>query len=345
MERQSLESVELGPGRLLLALFLAVLPSVLKTTAYKMAGAKLGKHVSIGFGSFVLANSFSRISIGDYSQIRQFTLIICSEVSIGSYTEIAMFVWIWGAGRLKVGDRCYIGPRCIINLRRNDFEMGEYAGLGPGSVAYTHGQWLPYTEGWPRTYGDIVLGAYSWVPARVFLSPGVRVGSRSIVGSGAVVTKNIPPFSFAAGVPARVIGSTERIKKTVDQDELLRRAMEIAADLPNFFSVKSKTMNLACGLEAVEVERKSFMRTRRWHILVCKPEQLGSITEAKLDPGRLVLFSTGPLRKELRESCFAWFDFGNLECSDLSESFAFDIWNFLRRTWCVTCRIATEVKR
>ena len=111
VEKISLESMDLGALRTAQALLLAIMPSWLKTRVYKLFGAKIGKNVSIGFGSFVLANSFKQISIGDYSKIRQFTLIACSNVSIGSYSEIAMFVWIWGAGRLRIGDKCYVGAK------------------------------------------------------------------------------------------------------------------------------------------------------------------------------------------------------------------------------------------
>ena len=339
MKRSNFESVELGVGRSLLALILAVLPSVIKVPLYKLAGANIGKGVSIGFGSFILASSFSKISIGNYSQIRQFTFIICSDVSIGNYTEIAMFVWIWGAGRLEISNKCYIGPRCIINLRRNNFKMGEYAGLGPGSIVYTHGQWLPYTQGWPRTYGDVILEDYAWVPAKVFLSPGVKVGTKSIVGSGAVVTRDIPPHCFAAGVPAKVIQPMDKIMNHVDQDELFKRTVEIAEDLPDFFGFSVLSKHLREGLRVIQFERREFWRKHTWHLAVSKPEYIHDLAEYAVDPKKLILFSTGPIPEGFDEHLFVWFDLKNLKCGDVSDSFAFEIWNFLRRTWCVTCDV------
>jgi acetyltransferase-like isoleucine patch superfamily enzyme len=331
--------MELGFGRSLLAFILAALPSIIKVPLYKLAGAKIGKGVSIGFGSFILASSFSDISIGNYSQIRPFTFIACSSVSIGSYTEIAMLAWIWGAGRLDVGNKCYIGPRCIINLRRNNFKMGEYAGLGPGSIVYTHGQWLPYTQGWPRTYGDVVLEDYAWVPAKVFLSPGVKVGAKSIVGSGAVVTRDIPPNSFAAGVPAKVIQPIDNVMDHVDQDELFKRVGEIAEDLPNFFGFSVLSKHLDKGLGTIQFERRRLFHKDTWYLAISKPENIRSLFEHGISPGRLILFSIEPVPKESQEHLFVWFDLKNLKCSDISDPFAFEVWNFLRRTWCVTCDV------
>jgi acetyltransferase-like isoleucine patch superfamily enzyme len=42
--------------------------------------------------------------------------------------------------------------------------------------------------------------------ARVIILPGVTIGDGAVVGSGSVVTKDVPPFSIVAGVPARQIG-------------------------------------------------------------------------------------------------------------------------------------------
>jgi len=339
LKRSNLESIELGIWRSLLALILALLPSIVKVPLYKLAGANIGKKVSIGFGSFVLASSFSKISIGDYSQIRQFTWIICSEVSIGKYTEIAPFVWIWGAGRLEIGNKCYIGSQCIINLRRNNFKMGEYAGLGPGSIVYTHGQWLPYTQGWPRTYGDVILEDYAWVPAKVFLSPGVKVGTKSIVGSGSIVTRDIPPYSFAAGVPAKVIQPIDKMITLLDQDELFRRAVEIAEDLPDFFGFRILSKHRREGVIVIHFERRKFLRKHTWYLAVSKTEYVHELVEHTVDPKKLILFSIDPVPKELQKRIFAWFDLKNLKCSNISDPFAFEVWNFLRRTWCITCDV------
>jgi hypothetical protein len=253
-----------------------------------------------------------------------------------------MFAWIWGAGRLEVGDKCYIGPRCIVNLRRNDFKMGNYAGLGPGSVVYTHGQWLPYTQGWPRTYGDVVLEDYAWVPAKVFLSPGVKVGAKSIVGSGAVITKDVPPNSFAAGVPAKVIQPIDKIVDHVDQNELFKRAVEMAEDLPDFFGFNVLSKNLRPGLEVIQFERSKLKRKYTWYLVVSKPESIHDLSEYAVAPKKLILFSTGPIPEGSNKDVFIWFDLENLKCSDISDSFAFEVWNFLRRTWCVTCDVAEK---
>lgn len=53
---------------------------------------------------------------------------------------------------------------------------------------------------------SIVLGGNCWIGARAILLPGARIGEGSIVGAGAVIDFEVPPFSLAAGNPGRVIG-------------------------------------------------------------------------------------------------------------------------------------------
>lgn len=340
MKRINLESLNLSLSQILVIFFLILLPSRFKVMIYRLAGASIGKKASIGIGTIVLAESFKKINIGNYTSIRNFSIIICGDITIGKYSEIAPFTWIWGSGKLNIGNKCYIGPRCIINLRRNNFYMGNYAGVGPSSVIYTHGQWLPYTQGWPRKYGDVKLEDYAWVPARVFISPGVTIGKESIIGSGAVVTKSIPPRTFAAGVPAKVISEIEKFKDLIDDKELFNRAIEIARDLVDFFGFKMLSEKRIDLGYLIEFQQKKLFSIKRWIIFISdaskiNPQQLRFIS------GRdVILFSTSKVREEIGNEFMSWFDLKNIESSAIDHKFSFNIWNFLRQTWCITCDIA-----
>ena len=53
--------------------------------------------------------------------------------------------------------------------------------------------------------GDIVIGNDVWIGYQAVVLSGVKIGDGAIIGAGSVVTKDIPPYTIAAGVPARVI--------------------------------------------------------------------------------------------------------------------------------------------
>jgi acetyltransferase-like isoleucine patch superfamily enzyme len=53
--------------------------------------------------------------------------------------------------------------------------------------------------------GNVIIGNGCWIGAYVFIREGVTIGDNVVVGAHSVVTKNIPSYSVAVGVPARVV--------------------------------------------------------------------------------------------------------------------------------------------
>ena len=54
------------------------------------------------------------------------------------------------------------------------------------------------------------IGEYAWICSRSIILPGVKVGEGAIVASGAIVTKDVPPYAIVGGIPARIIGEREK---------------------------------------------------------------------------------------------------------------------------------------
>ncbi len=59
--------------------------------------------------------------------------------------------------------------------------------------------------------GDVIIGDRVWIGYGALILPGVKLGEGAVVGAGAVVTKDVEPFTIVAGNPARKIG--ERTKE------------------------------------------------------------------------------------------------------------------------------------
>lgn len=56
----------------------------------------------------------------------------------------------------------------------------------------------------------VEVGDYAWICSRSIILPGIKIGEGAIVASGAIVTKDVPPYSIVGGVPAKIIGKREQ---------------------------------------------------------------------------------------------------------------------------------------
>jgi len=110
-------------------------------------------------------------------------------------------------GTFEIGDHVWIGPQSYFDAR--DLVLEDYVGWGPGArVLGSAHTGFPVNVPIIQTDLDIKpvrIEAWADIGTNAVILPGVTVGRGSIVGAGAVVTHDVPPFSVVAGVPARVI--------------------------------------------------------------------------------------------------------------------------------------------
>ena len=340
MKRAHLEGMDLPLRVSVIAFLMTILPSALKVGILKLGGANIGHKVRIGFGSVVIADKFSKITIGDYTKIRNFTYIICKEIDIGNYVFIGMHVWIWGSGKLYIKKKANIGSRVIIDIRCNNFHLGEYSGLGPGSIVYTHSHGQPYTQGYFHMLKDVVLEDFVYGALKIIILPGVTIGRDSVIGAGAVVTKSIPPNSFAVGMPAKVVKKADQFRDKIDAKELHKRTLRIAMDLIDYYGYKVVSEKKSEKMDIITFERPKFFSKETWQILITDPSKIDQKSIEKIPTGRnLILFSTGNVPPIVSQRIPFWFDLKNLKCTELSKEFIEDIWYFLWHTWSVVCDI------
>jgi maltose O-acetyltransferase len=109
--------------------------------------------------------------------------------------------------RMSIGDRSSIGIDSRIN---GMVQIGCDVMMGPQVLIYTRNHCIDCTEVPMINQGvteesPVVIEDDVWIGARVIILPGVRIGKGSIIAAGAVVSKDVPPYSIVGGVPAKVI--------------------------------------------------------------------------------------------------------------------------------------------
>lgn len=114
----------------------------------------------------------------------------------------------FGMGRgIIIGDNSGLGVNCSV---RGPLEIGANVMMGPDVIIMTNSHNTSRTDIPMNQQGflpkkRVKIGDDVWIGARVIILPGVSIGKGSIVGAGAVVTKDVPDYTVVVGVPAKVI--------------------------------------------------------------------------------------------------------------------------------------------
>lgn len=129
---------------------------------------------------------------------------------LGKHTQITS-VRVTDPRCLETGEGVYLGYNCQLNAVGGIY-IGDNTALAPNVVIHSGNHKydkdsLPYSM--ELEAKKVSIGRHCWIGESVIILRGVTIGECSIIGAGAVVTKNIPPYSVAVGNPAKVIKSRE----------------------------------------------------------------------------------------------------------------------------------------
>jgi acetyltransferase-like isoleucine patch superfamily enzyme len=131
---------------------------------------------------------YRKFHLGDYSVIESFCCInnAVSDVIIGDHTRIGLHNTI--IGPVTIGSHVNLAQGITVTALNHNFTDTEKR-IDEQGVSTS-----------PVTIEDDI-----WIGANATILPGVSIGEHSVVAAGAVVTKDVPPHSLVAGVPAKVI--------------------------------------------------------------------------------------------------------------------------------------------
>ena len=175
----------------------------------------------------------SHISVDDFP-----TIIGARDASV-QLTSWNIGDW---KGELKIGKYCLITPGVRI-IAAESIEIGD-------ACMFAHGAYISDAD-WHGIYDrsepvgktkPIILKDNVWIGDRAIVCKGVTIGENSIVGAGAVVTKNIPANVVAAGNPAKVVKNLDQ-GDFISRKDLYKDPIQLAKDFDNLdkFNLKDNT--------------------------------------------------------------------------------------------------------
>ena len=135
----------------------------------------------------------------------------CRNMRIGNGVRMGRGCFVTASdGDLVLHDCVALSPNVHVGADAGRIEIGAQTAVGPGTVirAANHciaRQDVPIMHQ-GHVPGQIIIEEDVWIGANCVITPDVRIGRGAVVGAGAVVTRNVAPFSIVGGVPAKLIG-------------------------------------------------------------------------------------------------------------------------------------------
>jgi maltose O-acetyltransferase len=106
---------------------------------------------------------------------------------------------------IELGQRVFFNFNCVV-LDVCRVGIGDFCLFGPAVQIYTPMHPMNAEQRRAKEFGKPVeIGSDVWVGGGAIILPGVRIGRRSVIGAGSVVSRDVPEGVFAAGNPCRVI--------------------------------------------------------------------------------------------------------------------------------------------
>jgi acetyltransferase-like isoleucine patch superfamily enzyme len=137
-----------------------------------------------------------RLEIGEHALLEPnvwLTAPAPARIRIGAGSFLNLNVMVAAVELVEIGDHCMFANGCFITDGNHRFD-------DPDRPV----PWQGFTSKGPTRVGDNV-----WCGANAVITSGVTIGERSVIGANSVVTSDVPPFSIAAGAPAKVLRAVE----------------------------------------------------------------------------------------------------------------------------------------
>lgn len=163
---------------------------------YELRNIKIGRFVKIDKGAHLNGLGKKGLIIGNNVSIGAYSQIIVS----GSFKTIGEFIQI--QDNVGIGPFAHLGGSGGLTIKKNCI-IGGYFSCHPENHNFENLDELIKNQGTVRN--EIIIDEDCWIGAKVTILSGVVIGRHSVIAAGAVVTKNVEPYSVVGGVPAKVL--------------------------------------------------------------------------------------------------------------------------------------------
>jgi len=332
-----------------------LLPGFLKVFVYRLKGYKIGKNVTIGWGSVICGDA---VDVGDFTKIGFFTIIrgknikIGSHVSIGSTTFIDTPIIAIGheckineqvfVGGLQyhnssfiVGNNCQIMQMSYINPAIS-ITLGNDSVIGGHCLIFGHNSWLNIFEGYDVKFEPIEIGndvALSW---RVFVLPGTKIGDGSVIAPESLVNRSIPSKCLAAGNPVKIISKDPEFPRIINEEKKNELLRNIINDMIQYFSGSGLHIVKKDNFLTISQDKKALFSKKKqiWLLqIIYDHESVNFYNNLQKNISVLVSLKTitNETRKVLNQNKIMWLDIEKKERPFFWNDLGDEVALFLRR--------------
>ena len=139
-------------------------------------------------------------------------------MKIGAGSAIHTGARFYDPSNITVGEDSILGEGIVLD-GRDSLRIGNHVDIASEVLIYNSHHDI-HSDDFHAVSGKVTIGDYVFIGPRAIILPGVTLHKGSVVGAGAVVTKDVPEFTIVGGVPAKVIGE----RKQTDLQYRLGRA-------------------------------------------------------------------------------------------------------------------------
>lgn len=125
-------------------------------------------------------------------------------IRVGAGSSILMKATIRGF-RIIIGKGCVINSGALLDGRGAQLVLGDFVDVSPDVRIWTLDH-DPNSPDHAARARPVIVGDYAWLSSGATILPGVTLGKGCVVAAGAVVTRDIAPWTIVAGIPARPVG-------------------------------------------------------------------------------------------------------------------------------------------